>query len=184
MIVALDPKGVRVVLVELDHAGIPAVDHLRPLDREDEFLQEDLGGLVTAMFGPRLAEALELYLGGVAAESVEVSLDPPHFVDAERETHPIADLAEFERRGVPQGDVMEREREAPPPDSLAQPFASIRTIARDTLCFSFDLGETFRSAVGQGERASDDRVRFNVYGAACVSTSRSGRGRAVEGRGL
>src|SRR5207247_11032908 len=40
---------------------------------------------------------------------------------------------------VPQGDIVQGEREGPPPDSLAQPFASIRTIARHTLCFPFRL---------------------------------------------
>ncbi len=139
MIVALDTQGVRVVFVEFDHAGVPSVDHVRRLNREDELLENHLGGLVAAMFRPRLSEALELHLGRVASEILEVRLDPPHFVHAECEPHPFADRREFVCRGVAQRDVMEREREGPPPDSIAQPFASFRRVARDTLCFSFLL---------------------------------------------
>jgi hypothetical protein len=42
------------------------------------------------MFGPRLAQALELDIGRLAAESEEVVLDPAHFVDAEGEPQALA----------------------------------------------------------------------------------------------
>src|SRR5438128_3819753 len=95
MILTLDPPVVRMVLVEFDDSGVPAVDHVGSLDRKDEFSQEHLRGFVATMFGPRLSEALQLHLGWVASEPLEMRLDLHHFVDAQRKPHPIADLSEL-----------------------------------------------------------------------------------------
>src|SRR2546430_1324727 len=58
MVVALDAQRVCMVVVEFHDAGIAAVDHIGRLDREDELLEEDFGGFVATMLGPRLAQAL------------------------------------------------------------------------------------------------------------------------------
>ncbi len=136
MVVALDPQGVRVVRVELHDARVAPVDHPRLLDGEDELFQEDLRRLVAAVFRPRLAEALQLDVRRVAAGGAEIVLDAAHLVNAEGEPHPLRDAGEVRRGGVSQEDVVQREREGPPSEPLAQPFASKTTIVRNTLCLS------------------------------------------------
>src|SRR2546430_4404265 len=58
MVVALDAQRVCMVVVEFHDAGVAAVDRVGRLDREDELLEEDFGGFVATMLGPRLAQAL------------------------------------------------------------------------------------------------------------------------------
>src|SRR6266702_7944735 len=124
------------VRVELDDAGVAPIDHIRRLDGEDELLEEDFRGLVATVFGPRLAEALQFDLRGLATGEAEVLLDTPHLVDAEGKPHPLADRGEVLRRGVPKEDIMQGEGEGPLPEPLAQPLASMTTIVRPTLCLS------------------------------------------------
>ena len=90
MVVALDPQGVRVVVIEFHHAGIAAVNHIGSLHRENEFLQEDLRGLVATVFRPRLAKALQLNVGRLPADPPKIFLDPGHLLDAEGQTELLA----------------------------------------------------------------------------------------------
>ncbi len=90
MVVALDPQGVRMVFIELDHAGIAAVEDVGSLDREDELLQEDLRGLVATVFRPRLAKALQLNVGRLPTDPPKIFLDAGHLLDAEGQTELLA----------------------------------------------------------------------------------------------
>src|SRR5207237_5646991 len=108
MVVALDAQGIRVVLVEFHDTGIAAVDHVRRLDREDELLEDDLRGLVAAVLGPRLAEALQFDVRRISPNPPEVLLDAAHFIDGEREHHTLAELRELWRGGVAQDYIVLR----------------------------------------------------------------------------
>src|SRR2546427_4098777 len=121
MVVALDAQSIRVVLVELHDAGIAAVDHVRRLDRKDELLEEDLRGLVAAVLGPCLAEALQFDVRWLSPDSPEVLLDAAHFVDAEREPHLLAQLCELKGRGVAQDHIVQGEWGGPPSQPLVHP---------------------------------------------------------------
>src|SRR5205807_1313447 len=89
--------------------------------REDELLEEDLRGLVAAMLGPRLAEALQFDVRRLSPDPPEVLLDAAHFVDAEGEPHLLTQLGELRGRSVAQEDVVQGERGGPPSQPLVHP---------------------------------------------------------------
>jgi hypothetical protein len=111
VIVALDPERVSVVLVELHHARVAAVDDLPCVDAEDVLFQVDLRALVAAVFAPSLAERLELDIRRVPALLSEEVPDPLHLVEGERSPALVAELDELVigRRG--EVDVHELERD-------------------------------------------------------------------------
>ena len=95
MVVRLYPDGVGVILIEGHDSRIAAVYDIRGLYGEDEFLQEDLRGLVAAMLGPCLPQRLQLDICGVPSLRPEIVAYPVHLLDVECEAEVLRHRLQF-----------------------------------------------------------------------------------------
>ena len=110
MVVALDPQGVAVIVIEDHDARVPPGQDVLPVQPEDELLEDGLGALVAAVLAPGLAERLELHVGGVPALGLEVFSDPLHLVEGQPEAHVLRDGYQDVVRGRQDVHVVQLER--------------------------------------------------------------------------
>ena len=111
VVVALDPEGVSVVVIEHHHSGISPGEDVGMVDGEDELLEDVLGALVAAVLAPCLAEGLQLDVGGIPPLLPEVIGDDLHLVEGQTEAEVGGELLQLVVGGREYVDVVERERD-------------------------------------------------------------------------
>ena len=107
VVVALDPEGVSVIVIEHHYTGVSPGEDVGMVDGEDELLEDVLGALVAAVLAPCLAEGLQLDVGGVPPLLPEVIGDDLHLVEGQTEAEVGGELLQLVVGGREYVDVVE-----------------------------------------------------------------------------